>query len=75
MEDCEYDIIEEITGIFGEIGHTYIADGHHRAASAVAVSVMRREEHPDYTGEEDSIIFCPYFFRMMSCVFWIITVC
>ncbi len=33
--------------------HTYIADGHHRAASAVSVSRKRREEHPDYTGEEE----------------------
>ncbi|HIV25085.1 MAG TPA: DUF1015 domain-containing protein [Candidatus Scatomonas pullistercoris] len=59
---AEYDIIEEITGIFGEISHTYIADGHHRAASAVAVSVMRREEHPDYTGEEEFNYFLSVLF-------------
>ena len=31
---------------------TYIADGHHRAASAVKVGLKRREENPGYTGEE-----------------------
>ncbi len=30
----------------------YIADGHHRAASAVKVGLKRRQENPDYTGEE-----------------------
>ena len=38
---------------FGEIPSFYIADGHHRAASAVKVGLKRREEHPDYTGEEE----------------------
>lgn len=37
---------------FGQIPALYIADGHHRAASAVKVGLRRREEHPDYTGEE-----------------------
>ncbi|HPS85483.1 MAG TPA: DUF1015 family protein [Spirochaetota bacterium] len=40
----------------------YIADGHHRAASAVRVAKMRREKNPGYTGEEEfngflSVIF------------------
>jgi len=40
----------------------YIADGHHRAASAVRVGKMRREQNPAYTGEEEfnsflSVIF------------------
>ena len=40
----------------------YIADGHHRAASAVRVGKMRREKNPAYTGEEEfnsflSVIF------------------
>ncbi len=40
-----------ITESFLEIP-LYIADGHHRAASAVKVALKRRAEHPDYTGEE-----------------------
>ena len=31
----------------------YIADGHHRAASAVKVGLKRRQENPGYTGEEE----------------------
>ena len=42
----------------------YIADGHHRAASAVKVGLKRREENPGYTGDEEfnfflSVVF-PY---------------
>lgn len=44
--------IAGLTQAFAGMEHTYIADGHHRAASAVRVSKKRREEHPDYTGEE-----------------------
>ena len=33
---------------FANISAVYIADGHHRAASAVKVGLKRRQEHPDY---------------------------
>ncbi len=46
------DEILKIQDAFSKIGEIYIADGHHRAASAVKVGLMRREAHPDYTGEE-----------------------
>ena len=45
-------LIEEIEDAFLDVEATYIADGHHRAASAVKVGLMRREENPGYTGEE-----------------------
>jgi uncharacterized protein (DUF1015 family) len=32
---------------------TYIADGHHRAASAARVARLRRERNPRHTGTED----------------------
>ncbi|MGN0428185.1 MAG: DUF1015 domain-containing protein [Agathobacter sp.] len=38
---------------FEEMNAIYIADGHHRAASAVKVGFKRREEHPDYDGTEE----------------------
>ena len=44
---------KEIARIFKEMDSLYIADGHHRAASAVKVGLKRRAEHPDYTGEEE----------------------
>ena len=38
---------------FDKIDSLYIADGHHRCASAVKVGLKRREENPNYTGEEE----------------------
>ncbi|MBR1931988.1 MAG: DUF1015 domain-containing protein [Lachnospiraceae bacterium] len=46
------DDISEIQEEFARIPAIYIADGHHRCASAVKVGLKRREAHPDYTGEE-----------------------
>lgn len=45
--------INRISQIFEDIDNLYIADGHHRSASAVKVAKLRREEVKDYTGEED----------------------
>lgn len=55
-------IIEKLQNEFKNIESLYIADGHHRAASAVKVGLKRREENPDYSGEEEfnkflSVIF------------------
>lgn len=49
-EEEEIKIAEEE---FGKIPSLYIADGHHRAASAVKTGLKYREENPDYTGEEE----------------------
>ncbi len=46
------DRCRETEEAFQSIPATYIADGHHRAASAVKVGLKRRKEHPGYTGEE-----------------------
>lgn len=45
--------IKEICHIFKKIPSVYIADGHHRAASAVKVGLKRRWENKNYTGEEE----------------------
>ena len=45
-------MIDRIRKCFALIPSLYIADGHHRAASAVKVGLKRREENPGYTGEE-----------------------
>ena len=57
-------VIEEIHKEFAGIDSLYIADGHHRAASAVKVGLKRRQENPQYTGKEEfnfflSVVF-PY---------------
>lgn len=38
---------------FGAVPVTYIADGHHRAASAARVARLRRERNAQHTGAED----------------------
>ena len=45
--------ISEIIELFKGIDNLYIADGHHRSASAVKVGLKRRKENPNYTGEEE----------------------
>lgn len=45
--------IENLQSMFEQIPYTYIADGHHRCASAVKVGLKRRAEQPDYSGEEE----------------------
>ena len=49
--------INLISGEFDKISALYIADGHHRCASAVKVGQKRREEKPDFTGEEEFNFF------------------
>lgn len=51
-----------IEASFAEIPATYIADGHHRCASAVKVGQKRREQHPDYTGKEEFNYFLSVIF-------------
>lgn len=45
--------IERLQALFAELPCTYIADGHHRCASAVKVGLKRRQQQPDYTGREE----------------------
>lgn len=56
------DRICEIRRAFEEMSSIYIADGHHRCASAVKVGLKRRSQHPDYTGEEEYNYFLAVLF-------------
>ena len=47
---------------FDKVPYLYIADGHHRAASAFHVGMKRRAEHPDYTGYEEFNYFLAVLF-------------
>lgn len=47
---------------FRAVPATYIADGHHRAASAVKVGLKRRQENPGYTGQEPFNFFLSVLF-------------
>ena len=59
--DCERDLETIYTG-FNNVKSVYIADGHHRAASAVKVGLKRREENLGYTGEEEFNFFLTVLF-------------
>lgn len=54
--------VETVEAAFASISEIYIADGHHRAASAVRVGQMRRMANPDYTGEEEYNYFLSVLF-------------
>lgn len=54
--------VARIRQAFEEIHEIYIADGHHRAASAVKVGLKRREENPDYDGTEEFNYFLSVLF-------------
>lgn len=44
---------EQIVSLFGDIPVTYVADGHHRSASAHRVGAERRAANPNHDGTED----------------------
>ncbi len=50
-------VVSELSRLFESVPSMYIADGHHRCASAVRVGQMRREAKADYTGEEEFNFF------------------
>lgn len=54
--------IAAVSAAFAGIGEIYIADGHHRAASAVKVGLKRRQANPCYTGEEEFNYFLSVLF-------------
>ena len=56
------DDVALIRSTFSGVGEIYIADGHHRCASAVKVSEKRRLENPDFTGEEEFNFFLSVLF-------------
>lgn len=65
--------IAEITDLFEEIKSLYIADGHHRSASAYKVALKRREENPGFTGDENLIFLWQQYFLRVILKYSIIT--
>ena len=49
--------VDKIVKMFENIPALYIADGHHRCASAAKVGSKRRENNPDHTGSEEYNFF------------------
>lgn len=61
------DVIDELSELLENSGDFYIADGHHRCASAVKVAQKRREQFPDYDGSEEFNFFLAVLFPV-SCL-------
>ncbi len=55
-------IIGELVAAFAGVDYLYIADGHHRSASAVKVGLKRREQFPNFTGQEEFNYFLSVLF-------------
>jgi len=55
--------INQIRNEFDKINSIYIADGHHRAASAVKVGLKRRNENPLYSLDEEFNYFLSVVFQ------------
>ncbi len=51
------EISAKLQAAFDEIDYLYIADGHHRCASAVKVGQKRRQANPYFTGSEEFNFF------------------
>lgn len=49
--------VKSLSKCFDKVESMYIADGHHRCASAVKVGEYYREKHPDYNGDEEFNFF------------------
>ena len=53
---------ESIISEFQKIEHLYIADGHHRAASAARARNVKKEQNKNHTGEEEYNFFISVIF-------------
>ena len=70
---ADEEVIASLVNLFEDIPNLYIADGHHRSASAAKVGLMRREQYPNYTGEEEFNFFLSVLFLTMNYPFGTIT--
>ena len=58
--------VAKIENAFKSTEALYIADGHHRAASAVKVGVEKRKQYPNYNGTEEFNFFLSVIFPAKS---------
>lgn len=57
-DDASQKLIEE----FANIDYLYVADGHHRSASASIVAKRRKEANPNHKGDEEYNFFLAVYF-------------
>ncbi len=54
--------IAVISKAFADMDYLYVADGHHRTASAAKVGLLRKEANPNHTGQEEYNFFMTVIF-------------
>jgi uncharacterized protein (DUF1015 family) len=54
--------IQRIIDEFSAVSPLYVADGHHRSASALRVKALKRKSNPNHTGEEEYNFFLAVLF-------------
>ncbi len=54
--------IEELSELFSKINYLYVADGHHRSASAARVKAERMQGDPNYSPEKEYNFFSSVIF-------------
>jgi uncharacterized protein (DUF1015 family) len=54
--------IEAVVNAIGQSDYLYIADGHHRAASAARARAVKQDSNPNHTGEEEYNFFLAVLF-------------
>lgn len=59
----KHEDIAALVSAFEKVPYLYIADGHHRAASAVKVGMKRREANPNYNRTEEFNFFLAVYFK------------
>lgn len=58
----DYENVKTIMDEFGKMKSVYIADGHHRSASSALLGKSKREQFPDFSGDENFNYFMCVFF-------------
>jgi len=54
--------IAELAAAFKQVPHLYVADGHHRSASATRVRKIRRDDNASHSGDEEYNYFLTVIF-------------
>lgn len=55
-------LINSIKDEFSKVDHLYVADGHHRSASATKIKIKREKENKNHTGNEEYNFFLSVIF-------------
>ncbi|MCK4761407.1 MAG: DUF1015 domain-containing protein, partial [Candidatus Aminicenantes bacterium] len=59
---ADEELIRDIKAGFAKIDYLYVADGHHRSASATNIKIQREKENAGHTGDEEYNFFLSVIF-------------